>query len=239
MLVIEAGHDPVKPKESRPKPASAKSFGSEAPVGEVTRVPGYYAAASEDAEMSWMFSVRHYEDTARQAQDDKYNKNIDPNTGGALPEKYLDPHPNGGKQGIFYPRASAVGGCTAHHAMITIRPNDKDWDYIAELTGDDSWRASAMRGYFAKLENSQYRDRLRRLPENLSVPSTEYGRWLVLLFDPRAVLDKGGHGFKRLGSDESHRPVSRLHDREERSPVHSGHHRAALGVLHGQLVARS
>src|SRR5262249_58330694 len=86
----------------------------------------------------------------------KYNKNIDPNTGGTVAKKFLDPHPTGSKQGIFYPRSSGIGGCTAHHAMITIRPNDKDWNYIAQLTGDDSWRASAMRGYFAKLERNQY-----------------------------------------------------------------------------------
>ncbi|TMA13296.1 MAG: GMC family oxidoreductase [Deltaproteobacteria bacterium] len=134
VLVIEAGSDPAR----------TKSLGyPEAELGEVTRVPGYQGAATEDAEMSWMFSVRHYADSARQARDQKYNKiPIDPNTGQKLATKFLDPHPhNGGRQGILYPRSSGIGGCTGHHAMITIAPNDKDWNYIADLTGDESWRA--------------------------------------------------------------------------------------------------
>ncbi|MEO6788578.1 MAG: NAD(P)-binding protein, partial [Chthoniobacteraceae bacterium] len=126
VLVIEAGSDPTK--------TSSKRYPN-AEVGEVTKVPGYYAAASEDAEMSWMYSVRHHADDATQAKDEKYNKNSNPNTGGQIPPKFRDPHPGGGKQGIFYPRSSGIGGCTAHHAMITIRPNDKDWNYIANLTG--------------------------------------------------------------------------------------------------------
>ena len=103
-----------------------------------------------------MYSVRHYDDNGTQKKDEKYNKSIDPTTGGPVAPNNLDPHPGGGKQGVFYPRSSGIGGCTAHHAMITIRPNDKDWNYIAELTGDPSWRAGAMRGYFAKLERNQY-----------------------------------------------------------------------------------
>src|SRR5438045_9491005 len=80
----------------------------------------------------------------------------DPNTGQALDPNFLHPHPRKGQQAIFYPRASGIGGCTAHHAMITIAPNDKDWNDIADLTGDDSWRADHMRGYFARFERNQY-----------------------------------------------------------------------------------
>src|SRR3982751_24417 len=71
VLVIEAGPDPAKTRSvAYPK----------AELGEVTEVPGYSGAASEDAERSWMFSVRHYKDTARQKLDDKYNQRpIDPN----------------------------------------------------------------------------------------------------------------------------------------------------------------
>ena len=31
-------------------------------------------------------------------------------------------------------------------AMITIAPNDKEWNEIAALTGDNSWRSGPMRG---------------------------------------------------------------------------------------------
>src|SRR5438445_306996 len=40
--------------------------------------------------------------------------------------------------------------------MITIVPHDSDWNHIAELTGDESWRAGKMHKYFAKLERNAY-----------------------------------------------------------------------------------
>ena len=45
------------------------------------------------------------------------------------------------EDGVLYPRAGTLGGCTAHNAMIMVYPHDADWDDIAELTGDRSWRA--------------------------------------------------------------------------------------------------
>lgn len=35
-------------------------------------------------------------------------------------------------------------------------PPDNDWEYIAELTGDESWRAENMRTYFTQHENCTY-----------------------------------------------------------------------------------
>ena len=39
-------------------------------------------------------------------------------------------------RGVLYPRAAALGGCTAHNAMIFMLPHESDWDHIAQLTGD-------------------------------------------------------------------------------------------------------
>ena len=61
-----------------------------------------------------------------------------------------------GRDSVFYPRAGALGGCTAHNAMITVVPQDSDWNYIADVTGDESWRPAKMRAYFERLENCQY-----------------------------------------------------------------------------------
>jgi len=77
--------------------------------------------------------------------------------------------------GVLYPRAGTLGGCTAHNAMILVCPHDADWNGIAELTGDASWRAENMRGYFRRLENCRY----RLLPH-----------WLG-----RLGLDPSGHGW--------------------------------------------
>ena len=231
VLVIEAGADP----------ANASSAGYPAAgAGEVTRVPGYYAAASEDGEMSWMFSVRHYKDRERQRRDLKYNQiAVDPNTGGPLARKFLDPHPKGGNQGVFYPRSSGIGGCTAHHAMITIAPNSKDWNYIADLTGDASWRAGRMRGYFARLERCQYLEAYNEFLYKLLGGLYVVWRRLALLLDPRAVLDRGGHGFKGWAPTNFIDPFLVSTIAKEDRPLFSVIVRAALAVLHGNnpLVA--
>jgi choline dehydrogenase len=115
-------------------------------------VPAFHPLASENPAMSWEFFVRHYADEARQRRDCK-----------------LQP------QGIFYPRAGTLGGCTAHNAMILMAPHDSDWNGIAALTGDASWQANRMRRYFRRLETCRYRPVWRALS------------WLG--------LDRTGHGW--------------------------------------------
>ena len=224
VLVIEAGRDPAK-TESRGYP--------DAKTGEVTKVPGYYGAASEDAEMSWMFSVRHYADTERQKLDEKYNQSRDPDTGGDINPKYVDRPPDGPKQGVFYPRSSGIGGCTAHHAMITIAPNDKEWNYIAELTGDNSWRPGPMRGYFAKFERCQYLAVYDQFFQKLLGLIYRLYRRIVLLFDPRAILDEGGHGFKGWAPTNLIDPFLVSTIAETDRPFFRVIVQAALAVLHG------
>jgi len=68
VLLIEAGGDPAK----------AKSVDyPEAEPGEVHDIPCYHGASTEDQEMSWQYSVRHYEDDARQRKDRKYDATRD------------------------------------------------------------------------------------------------------------------------------------------------------------------
>ncbi len=181
VLVIDAGDDPADEK-SRTYPR--------AEPGETFACPGYHGASTEDYEMSWQFSVRHYFDTARQQKDAKYNQHDPPDA------RFLDPATNGGtgRGGIFYPRSSGIGGCTGHHAMIVAVPNDKDWNHIADLTGDESWRPDKMRGYFARLERCLYTQTYTRWFQRLLGPIYFVWQWFALLFDPRAVLDQGGHG---------------------------------------------
>jgi choline dehydrogenase-like flavoprotein len=181
VLLVDAGGDP------------AQSSDGEKPR-EVYECPGYHAAATEDPEASWQFSVRHYHDDELQKRDEKYDAAEEY----APQPRFLDrKDESGGEQkgGIFYPRSAALGGCTSHHAMIVAVPNDRDWDRIADLTGDASWRASHMHGYFARLERclylSEYHRWIRRL---LRRPLYELWQRIVLWLDPRAVLDQGGHG---------------------------------------------
>ncbi len=100
-------------------------------------VPAFHARASEDPRFAWNFFVRHYADDARQARDPKF-----------VPDR----------DGVLYPRAATIGGCTAHNAMIVLYPHNSDWDHIVELTGDASWASGNMRQYFERLERCEYVD---------------------------------------------------------------------------------
>lgn len=61
-------------------------------------------------------------------------------------------------KGLYYPRGTSIGGSTAVNAMISLYPDNDDWDAIARLTGDRSWDSSSMRTYFERLESVRYVD---------------------------------------------------------------------------------
>jgi len=94
-------------------------------------VPAFHAFATEDPSFRWDFFVRHYADDVQQARDPKFVRE---------------------RNGVWYPRAGTLGGCTAHNAMILIYPANSDWDQIADLTGDASWRSPEMRKYFDRVQ---------------------------------------------------------------------------------------
>ena len=130
------------------------------------QVPVFHPYASEDPALGWNFFVRHYASDQQQKLDSKFSG------------------PNGG---ILYPRAGTLGGCTAHNAMITIYPHNSDWDYIADLFNDASWKSENMRRYFERLERCEYVD-----------PPTS---------------DDSRHGFKGWLTTTMANPTLILHDR--------------------------
>ena len=135
-----------------------------------TEVPAFHANASEEPEMSWRFFVRHYENEAQQSRDSKYCRK---------------------EGGVFYPRAGTLGGCTVHNAMILGYPSNWDWDNIAEITGDDSWRGRKMRRYFQAFERCGYRPNQRWLQRTFGFnPSRHgFGGWLASTeADPMLML---------------------------------------------------
>jgi choline dehydrogenase len=93
-------------------------------------VPAFHPFVTDNADVRWDFFVRHYENQTQQARDPKF-----------LPDQ----------DGVWYPRAGTLGGCTAHNALIFVYPNHSDWDQLADLTGDPSWRAPAMWTYFERV----------------------------------------------------------------------------------------
>ena len=126
-------------------------------------VPGFHAFACENPAMSWNFHVRHYADDARQSRDPKFDA----------------------RAGVLYPRAAALGGCTAHNAMIFMLPHDSDWNHIARLTGDRSWRASRMRRYARRVEACHHR-RVWRALHHLGIDPTGHG-WNGWLQTERSI----------------------------------------------------
>jgi len=166
VLLLEAGGDPCANSD----------------LGRLMyEVPIFHGLSTEYPECQWDYFVRHYADETKQKQDHKLVVE-DP----ANKAKLVD--------GIWYPRAGTLGGCTAHNAMITVTPQNCDWDYIAQLTGDSTWSADHMNQYYARLENCQYRSR----------PGSVGYAWKGLLWSAYALL-KGrqdwrdwahGHGYK-------------------------------------------
>ncbi|KAK3295192.1 uncharacterized protein B0H64DRAFT_141478 [Chaetomium fimeti] len=58
--------------------------------------------------------------------------------------------------GVYYPRGATLGGSSMINAMVCWLPSESDWNYHAEVTGDDSWRAENMHKIFTKIEKNNY-----------------------------------------------------------------------------------
>ncbi len=171
VLLLEAGGDPKLLQGDGPV--------SKDRLPEDYEVPVFHPMASENEAMRWDFFVRHYADNAQQERDDKFYKVY------------------GGKpvDGVLYPRAGTLGGCTAHNAQIMVYPHNADWDYVADLTGDPSWRAKNMRRYFERMENCHH-------------------RWPYRLLYRLTGWNPTRHGFSGWLSTEKAIPLAALKDNE-------------------------
>ncbi len=137
VLVLEAGGDPVEDAPEHPENEQE----SARPLADDVLVPAFHPFASENPGMKWDFWVRHYDDPAARQRD----------------WKYRETHDGRRVDGVLYPRCSALGGCTAHHAMIIVRPHNADWNHIAETMDDPSWAASRMNRYWRRIERCRHR----------------------------------------------------------------------------------
>ena len=168
VVLLEAGGDPRDLRGGDPLHPTTDRLPQDYDI------PCFHPFASENDAMKWDFFVRHYSDDVRQRKDPKYREQW-----------------NGRRvDGVLYPRAGTLGGCTAHNAMILVYPHDADWDEIAKLTGDPTWGASQMRTYFQRLENCHYRG---------------IYRWLDKL-----GINPGRHGFKGWLNTEKAIPMVSL-----------------------------
>ena len=133
---------------------------------DLIQVPLFSPLVGEDPRVRWDYFVRQYTDEARQKRNSKYVAN---------------------KGGVLYPRAGTLGGCTVHNLMITIYPNDSDWNAIADQTGDPSWKAENMRKYFERLEQCSYVER----PIGMDNPTRHgFDGWLTTEITDPALFNK-------------------------------------------------
>ncbi|WP_128915359.1 GMC family oxidoreductase [Granulicella sibirica] len=168
VCLLEAGGDPRTLQGSNPNTPGVNS------LPEDYDVPVFHGLSTENNALSWDFFVRHYADLDQQQKDDKFVARQD---------------------GVFYPRAGTLGGCTAHNAQIVVYPSNEDWDAIAEVTGDASWSSDKMRGFFEKLEDCHHRPLDRAL-------------------DHTTGLNPSRHGFKGWLQTEKAIPAEALGDSE-------------------------
>jgi choline dehydrogenase-like flavoprotein len=195
VLLLEAGGDP------RALTGGARGMGDANRLPDDYDVPAFHPFASENEALRWDFFVRHYKDDARQGRDPKYRTECD--------GRPVD--------GVLYPRAGTLGGCTAHNAMILICPQPSDWDQIARATGDPSWSAASMQGYFRALERCRHRP-LQQILDDVGIDRTGHG-WDGWLQTEKA-LPRGAFRDRQLmrtivlsaeaALEESDRPLKRL-----------------------------
>jgi choline dehydrogenase-like flavoprotein len=158
VLLLEAGGDPRKLRGGDPLQPDTNRLPYDYDI------PAFHAFSSENEAMKWDYYVRHYADDAEQKRDWKYVAQQD---------------------GVLYPRAGTLGGCTAHNAQILIYPEKSDWEYIEELTGDASWNPARMRRHFERVENCHHRPFLRLLAK-LGINPSRHG-WKGWLQTEKAI----------------------------------------------------
>jgi len=141
-------------------------------------VPAYQAKSTEDPALSWDFFVRHYSNDTQQERDYKLTYSLPDGS------EYtgLNPPADATIKGILYPRTATLGGCTQHNALIFIYPDESDFQYVADLTGDNSWSPDNMRKYLVKMEDNHY-----VLPVD---PNHGYKGWLSVSLAPISLALK-------------------------------------------------
>jgi choline dehydrogenase len=99
-------------------------------------VAGWFFLAFNDPSMRWDFFVKYHSDDAItkkfahltwKTTDGQFYVGTDPPAGATM-------------LGVYYPRAGTLGGCSTHNALCAVLPSDSDWEYVADLTGDQTWR---------------------------------------------------------------------------------------------------
>ncbi|KAE9568534.1 Choline dehydrogenase [Colletotrichum fructicola] len=119
-------------------------------IGTALANGGYALTAAN----SWGFWVRHHADPAVELRNNHLTWRF-PNGTFWVGNGERAP-PGAELMGVHYPRGATIGGSAVVNAMGTLLPSDSDWDYMANITGDESWGHENMRRMFEKVEKNNY-----------------------------------------------------------------------------------
>ncbi|KAI0150518.1 hypothetical protein GGR57DRAFT_493053 [Xylariaceae sp. FL1272] len=99
--------------------------------------PKASSTATNNAASRWDFFVRHSDDPARELE---YEHITWRTANGSL---HVGNSPPAGSEqlGIWYPKAATLGGGALIDNAVLVLPSDDIWEYIANVTGDESWSA--------------------------------------------------------------------------------------------------
>lgn len=104
----------------------------------LSKTPVFHAKASEDPLLNWSYFVDRFAKESRYKGYERMNSKF-----------------RTAENGVYYPRASGVGGCTRVNALISLYPDHQDWNSLATNTGDSSWNAREMYRIYQGMQKSQ------------------------------------------------------------------------------------
>lgn len=110
--------------------------GSDSSSNPNSEIPALFPLAYTDPRMTWDFFVRNYRDEEQTLRNNHLTWRREDGS------YYVGNEPPEGAEllGLYYPRGGTLGGSSAINAMGPVLPSESDWELIAGLTGDASWR---------------------------------------------------------------------------------------------------
>lgn len=103
----------------------------------LSTTPVFHAKASDDPLLNWSYFVKQYGEGGPNHPSDKMNSKYQAN-----------------EQGIYYPRASGIGGCTRVNALISLYPDIQDWQNFSRIfPGISPFTPEAMHGVFKRMQD--------------------------------------------------------------------------------------
>lgn len=111
-------------------------------TNKLSETPVFHAKASDDPLLNWSYFVKQYDENRADGFNDRLNSKYQVN-----------------EKGIYYPRASGIGGCTRVNALINLYPDHQDWANFDKIFGMRSpFKPEEMARVFRNMQKSNNRE---------------------------------------------------------------------------------